>query len=216
MVTISIYGANGYVGDAIRTEALRRGHNVLAFSRSTTVRENSVHATTLRGDLHDAVSVREAAKKSDVIVVAIPARELDGKKLVDSVPVLLECSSETGTRIGFVGGAGSLRISTDGPLLMETEGFPAAALPEASNQGKVLETLRQARTGSWFYVSPAAAFGAHAPQNRADAYVVGGDVMERDSRGQSAISALDYANAFLDEIETPQHLNTRFSVIGAY
>lgn len=212
MATIAIYGANGYAGDAIRTEALRRGHDVLAFSRSATARQNSGNTEMAVGDVHDPASVRSSSEKSDVIVVAIPAREIDGKKLIDALPGLLELTTVTGTRVGFVGGSGSLRTTEDGPLLMETEGFPAVALPEAKNQNKVLATLHQALAGNWFYVSPAAAFGAHAPKETAGSYILGGDVMKRDSHGESAISA----RAFLDEIESPQHENARFSVIGAY
>jgi putative NADH-flavin reductase len=216
MTTIAIYGANGYAGDAIRAEALRRGHDVLALSRSASAREGSTNGDLAVGDLYDPASVKSTVEKADVVVVAVPAHSADGKSLVDAAAEILKLAAEGGARVGFVGGAGSLQTEEGGPRLLDTEGFPAVAIPEATSHGELLDALRQSSVGSWFYLSPAALFGAHAPQEPVGSYIVGGDVLQKDSRGQSAISAEDYAVAFLDEIETPQHKNTRFSVIGAY
>lgn len=206
MSTLAIFGANGYTGDAIRTEALARGHQVLAFSRS------GAGDGVAAGDLHDPATLKKAAEQADVVIVAIPARELDGKKLIDAVPELLKQD----VRVGIVGGAGSLRTTADGPLVLESEGFPPIALPEATAHAEVLAALRASDQGSWFYISPASVYGAHAPQEPLGAYTVGGDVLGRDSNGESKLSAQDFALAFLDEIDTPKHTNERFSVIGAY
>ncbi|MEU6192189.1 NAD(P)H-binding protein [Streptomyces sp. NPDC047061] len=210
MTTLAIFGANGYTGAAIRAEALGRGHQVLAFSRS-----GSGDGVTA-GDLHDPATLKKVAEQADVIIVAIPARELDGKKLIDAVPELLKQAAAADTRVGIVGGAGSLRTSADGPLVLESEGFPPIALPEATSHAEVLAALRASEEGYWFYISPASVYGAHAPQEPVGSYIVGGDVLGQDSQGESKLSAQDFALAFLDEIETPKHINERFSVIGAY
>ena len=216
MSTIAIYGANGYAGDAIRSEALRRGHRVLAYSRSGSAREGSPGVDVSVGNVHDEESLRAVAEDADVIIMAIPARALNGKKLVEAVPSILDVAAGAGTRVGFVGGSGSLHVADGGPLLMESAGFPGGALPEAMSHAEVLATLRRSTVGSWFYVSPAAKFGAHAPIEPAGSYLVGDDVMLRDSRGESALSDVDLATAVLDEIENPSHENVRFSVVGAY
>ncbi|WP_102227244.1 NAD(P)-dependent oxidoreductase [Acidimangrovimonas sediminis] len=216
MTKLAIFGANGYAGDAIRSEALARGHDVLAFSRSGKPRAGSANTEIATGNIHDAEAVKAVAEQVDVLVVAMPAHEIDGKKLADAIPALLAISDSTGTRLAIVGGAGSLQVSEGGPKLMEGEKFPPIALPEATAHGEMLALLRGADKGRWFYLSPAMMFGAHAPQEPVGAYTLGGDVMIKDSRGMSAIGDKDYAKAFLDEIDTPAHENQRFSVIGAY
>jgi putative NADH-flavin reductase len=77
----------------------------------------------------------------------------------------------------------------------------------------VLDALRDTPDElDWFYLSPAAAFGAHAPAPATGSYRTGKDVLLVDSAGISTISAADYALAFVDEIESPSHRRTRFTV----
>ncbi|MFT4081518.1 MAG: NAD(P)H-binding protein [Nocardioides sp.] len=216
MTTFAVFGANGYTGDAIRTEALRRGHDVLAYSRSGELRDGAQPGFGIAGSLLDPAVRAEALEKADILVIAFPARELDGEKLKDHVVAILAEAAKADVRVGVVGGSGSLEVDESGTRLLDTEGFPPIALPEAQSHAELLEELRGAPEGDWFYLSPAAVFGAHAPQEAIGSYLVGGDVMLKDSRGQAAISAPDYALAFVDEVEEPKHHNQRFSVIGAY
>ena len=64
----------------------------------------------------------------------------------------------------------------------------------------------------WFFVSPAIQFGAWLPSQRRGTYRIGGDVALFDSEGISAIGADDLALAILDEVETPAHRSSHFSV----
>ena len=64
----------------------------------------------------------------------------------------------------------------------------------------------------WFYVSPSALFGAHAPGERTGEYRTGTDELLVDSEGRSHISGADYALAFVDELENPRHRRERFTV----
>lgn len=49
---------------------------------------------------------------------------------------------------------------------------------------------------------------------KAGAYQVGSDFVILNSTGDSYISYSDFAIAILDEIENPQHVNKRFTVVG--
>jgi putative NADH-flavin reductase len=51
-----------------------------------------------------------------------------------------------------------------------------------------------------------------APGTRTGNFRVGKDALLVDADGKSHISAEDYAIALLDEAETPQHPNERFTV----
>jgi putative NADH-flavin reductase len=211
MAKLTVFGATGYAGGKIVEEALRRGHEVVAVARSIDAAPDGT--TAKAGSLHDDDLVAEVVADADVVVVAIPARPMDGKILLDAVPALAELARRHDTRIGVVGGAGSLHVAEGGPRLIDTPDFPEAAKPEAGNHAEVLEAFRRLPDGvKWFYVSPAAGFGAWSPGERTGSYRVSGDVLLTDAAGNSQISGADYAIAFLDEIEKPAHHQERFTV----
>ena len=77
----------------------------------------------------------------------------------------------------------------------------------------LLEALQQAPENlDWFYVSPAATFGAWNPQRVTGSYRISDDVLLTDENGDSYIAAPDLALAVLDEIEQPRHHRRRFHV----
>ena len=77
----------------------------------------------------------------------------------------------------------------------------------------VLDDLRvSAPELDWFYVSPAAAFGAWAPGEATGKYRIGGDVLLADENGDSNISGADFAAAIVAEIENRAHRRARFGV----
>ncbi len=213
---IALYGGNGYAGEAIRAEALRRGHDVAVLSRTAKAASDDAAAQTKVGDIHDALSIDEVTLDSDVVIVSIPGYEIDGKKVADAIPALLEAAARNDARIGVVGGSGTLKVSEGGARLMDTPDFPPPALPSSLGQADVLAHLEAASSGRWFYVSPPLVFGARFPQEPAGAYLLGADVLIKDSQGQARLGAADLALAVLDEIEKPRHENSRFSVVGAY
>ncbi|HLT68264.1 MAG TPA: NAD-dependent epimerase, partial [Microbacterium sp.] len=90
---------------------------------------------------------------------------------------------------------------------------PDAFKTEAAEMAAVLDDLRASDASlDWFYVSPAAGFGAFAPGEKTGTFRVGGDVLLADADGNSFISGADFATAVVDEIEQPAHRRTRFSV----
>jgi putative NADH-flavin reductase len=212
MAVITVFGATGYAGGHITDEALRRGHEVIAVNRSGSA-EARPGVTPVAGSLDDQALVRELAAKSDVLVVAVHG-SADGKPfLLPLVPSLLEAAAEGGARIGVVGGAGSLHVAEGGPRLIDTPDFPDAYKAEAGSHALVLDALRAADSDAdWFYVSPAAEFGAWVPGERTGTFRIGGDVLLSDADGRSFISGADYAIAFVDEIDNHAHHKARLTV----
>jgi len=209
---VVLFGATGYAGIAIASELAKRGHDVTGVARDTS--KTSVDGVTLiSGSLHNPDFLDEVASTANAIVVAIPGRELDGKRLVDAVPALLAACDTHVVRLGIVGGAGSLQVTAGGPRLVDTPDFPEDFKPEVLGQVDVLEALRESvTTVDWFYLSPAAGFGSHAPGESTGAYVPGGEELVVGADGQSQISGPDFALAFVDELETPEHHQRRFTV----
>jgi uncharacterized protein len=217
MTTIAIFGGTGYAGSAIRDEALKRGHRVISVTRSLPAGAPAVPDLKYRqGSVHDAALADQVAAEADVIVVSIRFAQ-DGSgagvKLLDAFPALTRAAAAHGTRLGVVGGAASLLVAEGGPRLIDTPEFPEQFKGEAGNAAEVLDWLRADTSGAdWFFVSPGAAFGSYNPGEPTGTYRVGGDVLLTDAAGKSEISGADFALAFVDEIESPKHHRTRFTV----
>jgi uncharacterized protein len=213
MATIAIFGGTGYAGGAIRDEALRRGHTVISISRKEADVAGTAGLIARAGDLHDPALVDHMAVEADVIVVAIRASEQDGVRLAEVIPMLAKTAAEHSTRLGVVGGAGSLHVAEGGPRVVDLPTFPDAHKGEALGQADALAALRETTADvDWFYLSPAGGFGSYAPGKATGQYRTGGDVLLTDSEGNSHISGADYAKAFVDEIEQPKHRRQRFTV----
>jgi hypothetical protein len=213
MATIAIFGGTGYAGGAIRDEALRRGHTVISVSRREAELADRPGLISRAGNLHDPALVDHMAVEADVLVVAIRAAEQDGVRLADLVGSLAKAAAEHSSRLAFVGGAGSLHVAEGGPRVVDLPTFPEAHKSEALGQADVLAALRETPADAdWFYLSPAAYFGSSNPGEATGRYRIGGDVLLADAAGNSNISGADYAKAFVDEIEKPEHRRQRFSV----
>jgi putative NADH-flavin reductase len=200
MASIAIFGGTGYAGGHIAREAADRGHSVTVISRSP--------GADLQGSISDPEFVAQVARDHDQVVVAT---QPEGVR--DALPSLLAASAAGNARLSFVGGAGSTHVAEGGPLLADTPEFPAEYKAVADEHTEILNDLKASDSGAdWFYVSPAAVFGAWAEGEKTGAYRVSDDVLLTDADGNSTIGGADYAKAYVDEIEQRQHVNKRFHV----
>ena len=114
-------------------------------------------------------------------------------------------------RLVVVGGAGSLEVAP-GMQLVDTPQFPTAWKAVADAHRAALAIYREEPDLEWTVVAPAAMI---APGVRTGHYRAGGDQLLVDAKGESRISAEDYAVAIADEVETPRHIRRRFTVAAA-
>lgn len=90
---------------------------------------------------------------------------------------------------------------------------PGPRFSEGSGHARVLDVMRADSSGAdWFYLSPPTAFGSRAPGEATGSYRLGSDVLLTDQDGDCEISGADYVLAVVDEIDTPRHHRTRFTV----
>jgi uncharacterized protein len=212
MARISVFGGTGYAGGSIVREAVRRGHDVTSYSRR--LPERPVDGVEyVEGSLLDETTRTKALDGADVVVVAAAPRGDMAEQLRTGIAAVAADADDSGVRLGVIGGAGSLHVVDGGPRLFDTDQFPAEFEPEARTMAAVLDDLR-ATPGSldWFYVSPAAMFGAFNPGEPRGTYRIGGDVLLADAEGNSDISGADFGAAVVDEIEKPAHRRARFTV----
>lgn len=208
---IGIIGASGKAGSLILNEAIERGHIVTAIVRDAAkVKNQSV--SILEKNIFDIKA--EDIRSYDVIVNAFNAADGEEHLHVEAGRVLIEAlKGVPTTRLVVVGGAGSLFVDEAKTVRnFDTPEFPEAYLPTAKNMGKNLEELQNTNGINWTYISPAAFFDDKG--KRTGSYQKGGDQLLFNSKGESYISYADYAIAVLDEIENPQHINARFTVVA--
>lgn len=208
MKKIAVVAANGKEGRLITEEAVKRGFDVTAVVRSE---NRSAAQNVLQKDLFDLTA--EDLKGFDAVVdafgvwteEALPQYSTSQKHLCDIL-------SGTDTRLLIVGGAGSLYVNPEHTAcVMDGPDFPDEFKPLASAARKALGELRGRNDVRWTYVSPAADFQADG--ERTGEYILAGEELTLNERGESIISYADYAVAMVDEIERGEHIQQRISVV---
>ena len=201
--------ANGKAGKLIVKEILNKNIDVTAVVRS----ENRSEAKkSIIKDLFDLN--KDDLKDFDVVVDAFGAWMPD---TIGGIPKAVKhlCSllAGTDTRLIVVGGAGSLYVNKEHTACVaDGADFPDSFKPLAAAHDEALTFLRQANDVKWTYISPAADFRADG--ERTGKYILGGEELTLNSKGESVISYADYAIAVADEIESGKHIQSRISVVG--
>ena len=209
---IIVFGAGGAIGREITAELLRRGHPVVAVTR-TGAPIDGLDVQVIQGDAADPASVAIIAQGVDAIVSAVGPRrgsEDDEESLLGAARGLVDGMRRAGARrLVVVGGAGSLEVAP-GHRLVDTPDFPAAWKPGALAHARALdEVYRAADDLDWTYVSPAALI---EPGERTGQYRAGGDQLLTDDAGNSRITIPDYAIAIADVAERGDAVRRRITV----
>ena len=206
---IAVVAANGRVAQKVIKEALDRGFEVKAFGRDD---ENKTAAKDyVKKDIMDLT--KEDLAGFDAVVDGFGAwtpETLDGH--VKTSQHLCDVLSGSNTRLLIVGGAGSLYVNPEHTAVVcDGPDFPSMFLPLAKAQGEELAELRKRNDVKWTFVSPAGDFQADG--ERTGKYILAGEELTLNSKGESIISYADYAIAMVDEIEQGDHIKARISVV---
>lgn len=207
---MAVVCANGKAGKWIVKEAMARGLDVTAVVRG----ENRTEAKqALVKDLYDLTA--EDLKGFDVVVDAFGAWTPETlPQHSTSLKHLCDILSGTDVRLLVVGGAGSLYVNPEHTAqVMDGPDFPDVFKPLASMQGASLVELRKRDDVKWTYLSPAADFQADG--ERTGKYLLGGEELTLNERGESVISYADYAIAMVDEAVFGNHIRQRISAVRA-
>ncbi|MGG0178886.1 NAD(P)-dependent oxidoreductase [Gottfriedia acidiceleris] len=208
---IGIIGATGKAGNLILKEAVERGHEVTAIVRNASKLTNN-EVSVLEKDLLDLNTAD--LKQFDVVVNAFKAAEGQEHLYIEAGNVLINAlKGDSDTRLIVVGGAGSLYVDEEKTIqLVDTPEFPKEYYATASNMTKGLHDLQKTTDIKWTFISPAAFFDPNG--KRTGAYQKGKDNFIVNKKGNSYVSYADYAIALLDEIDNPQHINERFTLVS--
>ena len=205
---IAVVAANGKVSQLVIEEALKRGHEIVGFSRS---QNRSKAENFIQKDI--MAMTKEDLAGFDAVVDGFGAFTPETLSLhTKTSQHLADLLSGSQTRLIIVGGAGSLYMTPDHDLqLWQTPDFPEALRPLAKAQADELAELRKRSDVNWTFISPAADFQADAPAT--GAYLLGGEEFFVNDQNESVISYADYARALVDVLESGDHMQERISLI---
>ena len=206
---LAVIGANGKAGKLIVKEAVNRGLDVTAVVRGD---NTTVAQEVLKKDLFDLTAAD--LKGFDVVIDAFVAwTEETLPQHSTSLKHLCDILSGTDTRLIVVGGAGSLYVNPEHTVCVaDGPDFPDVFKPLAAAMAKALGELRARRDVKWTYISPAGDFRADGA--RTGKYILGGEELTLNSKGESMISYADYAIAMVDEAVNGGNIQKRISVVS--
>lgn len=206
---LAVIGANGKAGKLIVKEAVNRGLDVTAVVRGD---NTTVAQEVLKKDLFDLTAAD--LKGFDVVIDAFGAwTEETLPQHSTSLKHLCDILSGTDTRLIVVGGAGSLYVNPEHTVCVaDGPDFPDVFKPLATAMAKALGELRARRDVKWTYISPAGDFRADGA--RTGKYILGGEELTLNSKGESMISYADYAIAMVDEAVNGGNIQKRISVVS--
>jgi len=198
---VALIGVTGRAGSRLLAELLARGHVVTGIAHTAAPIEATRSLSIEIADARDASALAPVLVGHDAVISAARFVSSDADALIAAtkqahVPRLL-----------VVGGAGSLEVAP-GQALVDSPGFPQAYREEAQAGRAFLAVLRAEKTLDWTFLSPSADF---APGFRTGHFRLGTDALLVDAHGRSWISMEDFAVAFVDELERPQHHRARFT-----
>jgi uncharacterized protein len=207
-MNVVLYGATGMIGSRVLTELLSRGHHVTAVVRNPEKVPQQTGVVAVKGDVLDAKDVAAKSAGADAVVSSISPPPNAVGQVADSIQSLVQGVKDGGAKhLLVVGGAGSLLVAP-GVDVIDSGHLPEAYKAIAIAHRDALNALKTADI-DWTYFSPAAFI---QPGERTGKFRLGGDSLVVDEKGNSSISAEDYAIALVDELEKPQHIRKRFTI----
>lgn len=205
---VAVVCANGKAGKLIVKEAVERGLDVTAIVRGV---NQTAAQNVLQKDLYDLTAAD--LESFDAVVDAFGAWTEDVlPQHSTSLKHLCDILSGKQTRLLVVGGAGSLYVNSEHTIcVLDGPDFPDIFKPLAAAMAKALGELRERKDVRWTYISPAGDFRAEG--EKTGAYILAGEELALNEKGESIISYADYAVAMVDEITKGNHIQERISVV---
>lgn len=212
-MNLLILGATGMVGRHFVSEALHRGHEVTACTR--TIPPSPQTSSNLRFEALDILSHPDRldafVARHDVTLSALnPGIGHEGL-LVTMTQVLLRVVLNAKKRLYLTGGAATLYLADgSGHTVLSAPGFLSEAIrPIAEACGRQDQLLSESDGMDWICLRPAALL---IEDRRTGRYALGRDTLVTQEDGVSRISCADFAVAMLDLIELCPKAGQRLTV----
>ena len=213
---IVLLGATGFVGSALLSEALDRGHHVTAIVRRPEKLKKRKRLAAKAGDVYDSGALASLIADHDALISAFnpgwtpgtAKPEMYDEQVRGTKSIIAAVKKAGIKRVLWVGGAGGLEVAP-GVQAIDTPDFPDWIKPGSRATSNALEQLQKEPELDWSFLAPSAQL---EPGQRTGKFRLGADRLLVDADGKSRISVQDYAVAMIDELERPAHVRRRFTV----
>jgi len=206
-MNVVLYSPTGMIGSRVLTELLSRGHSVTAIARDPSKVPAKPGVNAVKGDIFDTADVAAKTIGADAVISAYGPGTGDVNDLIKATRSLIAGLDKSDVkRLIFVGGAGSLLVAP-GVDIIDSGHLPEEYKAIAIAHRDAKKLLRESDL-DWTYFSPAVFI---QPGERTGKFRLGTDSLISDEKGNSAISAEDYAIALVDELESPKHVRQQFT-----
>lgn len=211
-MNIALIGATGFVGSAILTELLNKGHKVTAIARNTSKIAPQANLTAVEADIFEEDKLAKLLTGNDAVISAYNSGWTNPNiynDFINGSDAITAAVKKSGIkRLLVVGGAGSLEVAP-GVQLVDTPQFPEKWKQGALAAREALNTLKEENQLDWTFLSPAILL---EPGQRTGVFRLGTDQPVFNEKEESKISVQDLAVAIVNEIEQPQFIRKRFTV----
>lgn len=213
-MNVLLIGATGFVGSAILDELLSRGHKVTAVVRNAGKLAGKPGVEAVEADVADTEAIARLATGKDAVISAYNPGWTNpdiARLIADNYPRILKAAKQAAVpRLLIVGGAGTL-FCAPGLRVVDSGAIPEAIMGGVRPLGDFyLNVLMQEKDIDWTFFSPAGAFDGQG--TRTGQFRLGKDDLIVDAEGNSHISVQDYALAMVNELESPEHHQERFTI----
>jgi uncharacterized protein len=199
---VAVIGATGWLGGLVAGEALQRGHTVTAILRDPARAEAlDRRADSAVASVTDGDALAAAFAGRDAIVGAYRAPQDDPDEMPRAAASVIDAARRAGVgRMVWIGGTGVLKVPGSGTEIVDLPEFPSGWRASTLAHREALATFRRdAADLAWTYVSVPRTI---EPAERTGSYRTGADELLVDDRGESRISAEDFAVAIVDLLES--------------
>ncbi len=207
-MNLAIIGASGFVGRALVKQALSKGHQVIAISRSG-IFEPLQGLSNIHVDVFSESALGEAITNADMVISAYNSGwnnpnlyedYINGSKHIVNVCKLHK------KHVIFIGGASSLLLQSGEPALSQVSGEWKDKVRGAFD---LLDILRKDLSFDWTFISPASEI---IPSEQHDTFNIGGDYLLYGHNGKSQITVGDLALFTVTEALRKDHIHKRLTI----
>ncbi|HVI45867.1 MAG TPA: NAD(P)H-binding protein [Chitinophaga sp.] len=212
MKKVGVIGATGKSGSLIVKELVENNFDVTAIVRNID-KAKHLHVAILHKDLFELGY--DDIKDFDVVINAFNApigeEALHQSNLQHLSDILKD---QPAPQLYMLGGAGSLFLDDSrSKRVVELEGLPPFIIPTAQNEVKAYDKLVTRNDFNWIYFCPP--LNLDPEGETTGKFMVSGDILTMDLKGNSYISYGDYAKGVVDVLlNQPGTNHTTISIVG--